>query len=62
MAKAMQENVKKSGYVCAAGFAEWHDGMSFTEVYREADDNMYTNKREIKSMGKKEKVTAAAVT
>jgi diguanylate cyclase (GGDEF)-like protein len=49
MAGRMQENVKKSGYVCAVGSAAWPREKSFTEVYREADDNMYTNKREIKA-------------
>ena len=49
MVAEMQKNVEKAGYVCAAGFAEWQSGKSFNEVYREADDNMYINKREIKA-------------
>ncbi len=49
MTAGMNEAVKQSGYSCAIGFAEWKNDMSFTEVYKTADDRMYINKRNMKS-------------
>ncbi len=45
----MYEAVRKSGYSCAIGYAEWTAGKSFTEVYKAADDRMYIKKRNMKS-------------
>ncbi|MBR5091350.1 MAG: GGDEF domain-containing protein [Ruminiclostridium sp.] len=49
MIAEMQEAVSDAGYACAIGFAEWKEGKSFTEVYKEADDMMYAKKREMKN-------------
>ena len=38
----------KAGIICAIGSAEWKSNMTFEEVYKLADDNMYKNKSAIK--------------
>ncbi len=44
MVSAIYSGVEEAGYSCAVGFAEWKKGMTFTEVYKEADDRMYRKK------------------
>lgn len=50
MSEKMQKAVKKAGYVCAIGYSAWETDKSFTEVYKEADDRMYDNKRALKAV------------
>ena len=48
MTDEMYKAVEAAGYSCAVGYAEWGAGKTFTEVYKEADDMMYSTKRAMK--------------
>jgi len=51
MIAEMYKAVEGSGYSCAIGYAEWEQGKTFTEVYKDADDRMYRKKRAMKELG-----------
>lgn len=51
MISEMYKGVEAAGYACAIGYAEWGEGKTFTEVYKDADDKMYKIKREMKDIG-----------
>lgn len=51
MTADMYKAVEETGYACAIGYSEWGSDMTFTEVYRAADDKMYTKKRSMKELG-----------
>ena len=48
MTSDMYSAVKEAGYSCAIGYSAWDPDKSFTEIYKEADDRMYMNKRGMK--------------
>ncbi|MBP3856265.1 MAG: GGDEF domain-containing protein [Ruminiclostridium sp.] len=48
MIAEMYAEVEKAGYSCAIGCSEWDNNKTFTEIYKEADDKMYSRKREMK--------------
>ena len=52
MTDAMYKAVEETGYSCAIGCSRWNSDKSFTEIYKEADDEMYSVKREMKELGK----------
>ena len=50
MIHTMYATVKESGYSVAIGYSEWAPDKTFKEVYKDADDNMYRQKRKIKGL------------
>ena len=51
MVSTMYKAVEETGYSCAIGFAEWDSSKTFTEIYKDADDKMYSTKRSMKEHG-----------
>ncbi|MBQ9384043.1 MAG: GGDEF domain-containing protein [Ruminiclostridium sp.] len=50
MIENMYAAVEVTGYSCAVGYAEWQNDKTFMEVYKIADDAMYTKKRSMKEI------------
>lgn len=50
MIENMYAQVEKTGYSCAIGYSCWDNEKTFTEIYKEADDQMYMKKREMKAI------------